>query len=195
LCVLIVLIVILVLALIIYYAYKSRINGIVELVEAFRGKVSDVGHFYLLNWNYFLNLHRLDIYLRNHPMSEDEVGANADFLAIVNRAFTPNSYGVLINQDGVILAHPDSSVVGKFVQEVDTAGTLTHIALKAISDDAPTRGFYVGADGEEKYGIFSPLSVSTSDQKRLYYLYVVNTKDMPSRYRESLKENSTAEDE
>jgi|GEM_PF-5766975 len=143
--------------------------------------------FNLVHWNILKNTYKMNGYLYEHQLTEDELKADANFVKIFKVTFTPDSYPAILNENAITLIHPDPSLLGKKLSTIKDTKDALRIIKKAINKDTCTRGFYIWTDKEEKYMVVCPLIGKTKDGHKIFYVYTMYSRSMPDYYIKTLK--------
>lgn len=154
---------------------------------------NDNNDFSLVHWNILENMYKINSFVNEHKLTENELKTNPVFVKMLEATFTPDSYTALTNQNTVILMHPNKSLLGKKLSDVKYASPALRIINNSIKTNSCARGFYMWIDNEEKYMVVCPIIGKTKDGKKLYYSYTMYSRSMPAHYLKTLKEASRSE--
>ena len=161
-------------------------------IESDAAKNNDTKSFSLVHWNILRNIYKINgIILENakNPKTTAELITDPNFAALITKTFTPDSYTALLDQNTTALIHPNPLVIHKKISDQKSTSA-TQIIIDAIKKDDCTRGFYTWIDKQEKYMVACPIIGMTKNGDKLYYVYTMYTRSMPSYYIQTLKNSA-----
>lgn len=135
-------------------------------------------------------MHKINEYVFNHKnLTTQQLIADPEFVKITTATFTNDSYTAIVDKDVLVYIHKDKALIGKKMGDMPEASVTIQTINNAIKSNDCKRGFYTfWKDKQEKYMVVCPLAVPTKNGEKLYYVYTMYTRSMPSYYLKSLKD-------